>query len=734
MNENKALRVNGKQLICQAFAPDGYSDRAPSNVVSNAGMSGSEGIFQTHSAALDAMWLTVRDPGDHNTITFAFPHIVQLGYMYVWNYNQPYYTGPGLRDVEIWSSCDGEHWELFKGPGYPYRFARAEGKPGQKATNLDDGKNTPIDFQGLSARYIKLVPDVRLGVGNWGEFNEHQHRYGLSQVRFYAYKPDAAVGAVLAAKVIHPVEAAVLASGYGLSASGDPKAVHSNSKETMWVSELKPIHPYVVFDLDGTYPVGQMRVWNYNESEQVGAGLRDVEIAYSIDGVNWTELRGKGYPYRFEKATGKDNQPATDLVKGGIVDFDGALARFIKLEPKGSSGLGTWGGYNGWETRFGLSKVQFYAAPGYCIEPAREYDGLLSRFSGWSGADGIFMVPLDGIERKRAADENTVKTLAVFSDTFVGESDPVTKFRRSYEAVNNSMALVSGCDPYEGMQFDFYDMRDKNGIPCGIIPNPADKSFFYWLQDCVVINNVLYAFTDNIVEDLSGMEGFQFRLIGVDRVSFAMTPEGPDLDSLSIVPTPLYTPKMYFGCAILPNHHEACLAGADGYIYVYGLYEAVKSDKQLVVARIRADQFADMSEFTFYDGKDWSSHIEDAAPICEEAGSEMSVSPITTGEYAGKYLFVYTSQKKKDVVVCRIGDTPWGPVGEAKELFVMDTPEDFSSRGERKVYYYNAKGHYHISREGELIITNNVNTMDYESNLKNVDIYRPRFHRLHRIE
>jgi hypothetical protein len=248
-----------------------------------------------------------------------------------------------------------------------------------------------------------------------------------------------------------------------------------------------------------------------------------------------------------------------------------------------------------------------------------------------------------------------------------------------------------------------------------------------------VIHGTLYVFTDNIVEDPSGMEGFQFRLIGVDMVSAAMTPDGPDLDQLTIVATPLYTPEMYFGCAILPNHDEAGLPGADGYVYVYGIYESHKDEKQLVVARVMARDFSNMEQFTFYDGTGWSRNIRDAAPICDEAGSEMSVTPITTGEHAGKYLFVYASRKSKDMVACRIGDKPWGPVGEPIMLYAMDTKEDFESCGERKVYYYNAKGHYHISREGELILTHNVNTMDFESNLKNVNIYHPRFHRMHRI-
>jgi len=723
-------RINGRRLPCSAHTKEEYSDRSPMNAVNNSGMSGVDGIFQTHSAEINAMWMTVRNPKECS-ITFTFSEIVQLGYMAVWNFNQPDYTGPGLRDVEIWTSCDGELWELLKGGGYPYRFARADGKSRQTATNLDDGNNSPVDFAGLSAKYVKLVPDERLGVGNWGEYIEHQHRYGLAQVRFYAYKPDVSAGCYLPARVKYPANAAMLTGGHGLSKFDDSEATHGNTKETMWISEISPFNPCLVFDLDGSYPLGTMQLWNYNEPEQTKAGLRDIKIYYSIDARNWNELTGAGYPYRLKEAAGKPNEPAS-----GVIDFGGMLARYVKLEPNGGGGHGTWGSYNGMENRCGLSKVQFFAAQGYCVEPAREYDGLLSRFEGWSGADGIFMAPIDGVERKRP--DSSAKSIVVFSDTFVGSSDPVTYARRSYDIINNSTAAFEGIDPYKGMRFSFLDNKDKNGVPSSIIPNPADKRFFYWLQDCIVLNGKLYSFTDNIIEDLSGMEGFQFDLIGVDRISFDISSDGLILDSLSIVPTTLYTPAMYFGCAVLPNHDAGGLAGADGYVYVYGIYEEkseskLRNGKQLVVARVKAEDFEDFSKFTFFDGGGWNNDINKSQPICPEAGSEMSVSPIESGEHAGKYLFVYASQKYKDVICCRVGETPWGPVGEAELMYAIDTPEEFSSRGEQKVYYYNAKGHYHISQPGELLITNNVNTMDFESNLKNSDIYRPRFVRLHKI-
>ncbi len=723
--------IQGRQLRCRAIVEEPYSDRDPQSIVNNSGMSGEEGIFQTHNTDMDAMWLTVRNPGVHNTITFDFGAVYALGYMLVWNFNQKKYTGAGLRDTKIFYSVDQNDWTELKGKGYPYRFARAAGSDTQEATNLDDGQNSPVDFNGICARYVKLVPHPDQGVGNWGDYIEKQHRYGLSQVRFYAYKPEITAGAVIPCFPCWPRDLHTVVCRNGLYEK-DGMLVHGNDPAAMWISETNPLHRSLIFDLDGTYPLDEMRVWNYNEPDNTGAGIKNARIYYSLDKMSWEELKNHEGYFTFQLADGSDALCATNLADGSPVLFHGAMARYVKIELCGGIGNGTWGCYHGFENRFGISKIQFTAAGGYCIEPAREYNGLFSRFHGWSGADGIFMAPIDGV--KAQSDDPNKKSLVIFSDTFVGESDPVTHRRKTYDVVNNSMAYFSGRTPYENMRLDFCDLRDAEGTPCGVIPNPEHGKYFYWLQDCTVVNGKLYAFTDNIEEDLSiKQEGFQFRLVGVDGISIDIREGKLALDTLEVYPTPLWTPQRYFGCAILPKHEAAGLPDPDGYLYIYGLYEAPAAGKQLIVARCTPENIRSFASYEFYDSQKWQSDIGQAAPICEEAGSEMSVTPITQGAYQGKYLMVYCGVYQRDMVLARIAETPWGPFGDPVPLFALDLQEEFSSRTEEKVYYYNAKAHYHISKPGELLITHNVNTTDFESNLKNSEIYHPRFLRLHKI-
>ncbi|RPI68988.1 MAG: hypothetical protein EHM47_13880, partial [Ignavibacteriales bacterium] len=52
---------------------------------------------------------------------------------------------------------------------------------------------------------------------------------------------------------------------------------------------------------------------------------------------------------------------------------------------------------------------------------ALEWDNLLDRTSGWTGADGIYSIPLN--ESEQPSDKEDNKHLILFSDTFIGEVD-----------------------------------------------------------------------------------------------------------------------------------------------------------------------------------------------------------------------------------------------------------------------------------------------------------------------
>ena len=75
----------------------------------------------------------------------------------------------------------------------------------------------------------------------------------------------------------------------------------------------------------------------------------------------------------------------------------------------------------------------------------------------------------------------------------------------------------------------------------------------------------------------------------------------------------------------------------------------------------------------------------------------------------------------------RVADHPWGPFTEKQTIYSMHCIDDLVPNGLKKVYQYNAKAHFNVAKKDEMLISYNVNCMDYESHLKNGNVYRPRF-------
>ncbi len=722
----------GKLIVPRAFCDERYCTRSASHLTDDSGMSGFGGMRQSCSVDTESMWLTERDPGKHNWVAFDFGKIVRLGYACIWNFNQTDGYKAGLRKVKVEYSVDGETYTEFCGKGYPYEFACAEGKEGQCATNLNDGKHSPLSFDGLSARYIRFVPDAQKGVGNWGGYVEDQTRFGLSAVRFYQYREEPASGAYAYA-LTDSAESSVTTSLYGWTEQG-----HSTSPETMFLSELNPKSLFVEFDFNMTVTIGGIDLVNYNDPKNRTAGIKQFKIYYSRDRRKWIPVREE--PYELSIALGTETQGVSKLTDGSDIRFPAVYCRWIRLEVCGGVGEGTYGYCNGYEFRFGFSKIRFlYAKNGYFAEAARDWTELFSNYSGWTGSDGIFSVSLDGKENKRGkAQAKNVRTMFTFGDTFLGSVNPVTHLRRRADFVNNTLGYMTGTDP-ETAQLKFVWNRDEEGNNLAILKNGSDE-YYYWMQDCLVLGDKFYVLTDDIQgdDDPNLPEGFKFRMVGVDMLTFDIKDSALDYTSQKVYKTPLYAERgkstIYFGCGNLVNTKEAGMPYPDGYVYFYGIKcDAVVpgGQKLLVVSRVLPEDLLDFSKYRFYagDGR-WSEDIWDSVAVCDELSSEMGVSPVTTGEHKGKYVYSYMRGSVCEEIAIRIGETPYGPFSDVIPLYFAGEPDDLDKTHGKKIYHYNAKGHYHIAPEGELLISYNTNAMDYESNLSNGNIYRPRFVRV----
>ena len=141
-------------------------------------------------------------------------------------------------------------------------------------------------------------------------------------------------------------------NGLGL----DPANQHSVDPTHMWLSASGAAQPaWIRYEFDKAYKLDTLQVWNSNQALEsiLGFGAKDVTVEYSVDGETWAQLGD----FEFTRAPG-----AATYLPDEPVDFDGAVAKFVKLTINSN-----WGGI---VAQYGLSEVRFQYVPVQPREPA----------------------------------------------------------------------------------------------------------------------------------------------------------------------------------------------------------------------------------------------------------------------------------------------------------------------------------------------------------------------------
>ncbi|MEJ7556686.1 MAG: DUF4185 domain-containing protein [Pedobacter sp.] len=362
-----------------------------------------------------------------------------------------------------------------------------------------------------------------------------------------------------------------------------------------------------------------------------------------------------------------------------------------------------------------LEKIRFSVA----AEPG--WTNLFYRSSGWFGGDGIYSIPLNGIE---ASHSKSRKTLLIFSDTMIGEIDS-GKLQPDSKMIHNSMAILKGNKP-ESRKLMFH-WKSKNGKPQSVF-NPqtprTGPGDYYWLGDGFInqeANNALFIFGYRV--KTTSNAAFGFEEVGNTLIKIKSADSIP-FDKYEQKDTPFFIDKGNgekgsFGAGIFVNTKAAGAAKPDGYVYVYGV---LGKEKKLLVARVAPKNFENYAEWRYWDGQGWNSTITESAEITDQVSNELSVSELPDG----RYVLVFQQSGLGRNVCMRLGKTPFGPFGPA--IKVWDTSEAITQKG---FYTYNAKAHPSLSNKGELLISYNVNSFDFFEDLKKEpNLYRPRFIRV----
>ena len=357
----------------------------------------------------------------------------------------------------------------------------------------------------------------------------------------------------------------------------------------------------------------------------------------------------------------------------------------------------------------------------FTVEKADDWTNLFYRKSGWFGADGIFSIPLSGVDKNNNAGNDS--TLLLFGDTYFGKVKD-DKPLPGNTMVNNSIAYIKGNDA-DPLKLHFHYKKGKDGKPKSFfvpVTSTAKKPQLFWLGDGFVnkeLNNTTYIFGYKIERTGEGVFDFI-----EPAVSLIAIPKGskPPFNNHRQVETGLHIKNAKygdgnFGAGLLVNTKWAGAPNADGYVYAYG---CIGQDKNVVVARVAPENFEKLNEWRYWNGNDWSENIGDLKPVTNGASNELSMTTLPDG----RFLLIFQVMGLSDKVGMRVAASPVGPFSEIKEIYT--TPEF-----KEGIWTYNAKAHPNLSKPGELLISYNTITPDFWNDIqKNAHIYRPRFIRL----
>ena len=359
-----------------------------------------------------------------------------------------------------------------------------------------------------------------------------------------------------------------------------------------------------------------------------------------------------------------------------------------------------------------------------CSSPAPEWDRLLIRNSGWFGGDGIFAVPMDGAEYVQASEKTT--SLFIFSDSVVADTVGETIQREDFVMVHNCVAYLEGAEP-DPAKMKFYIHRDEAGKPTSLFvpatPNAKPKDY-YWMGDGFVnveMDSTLYVFAYPVRDTVIPGSFFEFEQLGVNLIAI---PKGskPPFENQRQLETPFFFPlpeggsTVTMGSGVMVNTEWAGAPKPDGYIYITG---TGGHQSGMILARVKPKEFEQFDKWEFASGNTWTTDRFKAKPATRFASNEMSLSPMPDGRYilAHQYFGI-----ENDVAV-QISKNPAGPYFPVKKIWnCKEWQEDLD------YFVYNAKGYPHFSKPGELLISYNVNSLDFWNDIKEEPRFcRPRF-------
>ncbi len=154
--------------------------------------------------------------------------------------------------------------------------------------------------------------------------------------------------------------------------------------------------------------------------------------------------------------------------------------------------------------------------------PAPEWTALFDREHDWTGADGIFSIPLNGREDGEAHGPN-FRTLILFSDTAIGEVGSSAERLDGTTLVNNTLAVLRGTEPRADRIEFLWGGKITGESAAVFVPETpmAQDGEWYWLGDGVAIGDLVHILAIRMRKTEDAV--FGFATSGVNLLTLDLT-------------------------------------------------------------------------------------------------------------------------------------------------------------------------------------------------------------------
>ncbi len=387
--------------------------------------------------------------------------------------------------------------------------------------------------------------------------------------------------------------------------------------------------------------------------------------------------------------------------------------------------------------RFGLVVASILAAGPAVAQPAvvfdKEWEAVFARTDGWTGGDVAATVDLqDG------------RILWLFGDSLIG---PATDGKRAAETrmVNNAIAVhpLDRRAPWRApaataVQF-YWGRNDGKGRPTAwIAPSQPSGDWFWPTGGGIAFRSGnrtrLLLFLFRVRRDPQGKGVWNFQTAGttlavVDDVRAPVAEWKPRLldipHSTASTGVRLKTETLWGMAACRAPRQNA---DEPLELLIFGTRRGGLAVSDLLVARVGSDSVEQMNAWRFWAGDPpavgWTADAKRARGVADRIVSEFSIEPRIQNAQA-HWLLIQSELLLGRRILGRAARRPQGPWSAPAELLAV--PDVGRSR---QYFTYAAKGHFLISRPGEVLVTYLVNSNNFADLFNDASIYRPRFVRV----